>query len=47
MADGRVHTLDEIGRVFAVTRERIRQVEKQTMTMLREFDAAESLREFP
>ena len=33
--DGRPHTLDEIGRVYGVSRERIRQIEYKTMTKLR------------
>src|SRR5690242_20981589 len=35
LSDGEDHTLDEIGKVYGLTRERIRQIESQTMTMLR------------
>ena len=35
LTDGRPRTLDEIGRVYGVTRERIRQIEVKTMTKLR------------
>ena len=35
LAGGRAHTLDEIGQVYGVTRERIRQIEARTMSKLR------------
>ena len=35
LADGRPHTLDEIGQIYGVTRERIRQIEQKVMTKLR------------
>ncbi|MBO0848154.1 MAG: RNA polymerase sigma factor [Pseudonocardia sp.] len=35
LTDGRPHTLDEIGRVYGVSRERIRQIESRTMSKLR------------
>ncbi|MEV0586556.1 RNA polymerase sigma factor [Nonomuraea sp. NPDC050310] len=35
LADGQPKTLDEIGRVYGVTRERIRQIEAKTMSKLR------------
>jgi RNA polymerase primary sigma factor len=35
LVDGRQHTLDEIGRHFGLTRERIRQLEKEAMAKLR------------
>jgi RNA polymerase sigma factor (sigma-70 family) len=35
LADGEVKTLDEIGKVYGVTRERIRQIESKTMSKLR------------
>lgn len=37
--DGKVHTLEETGRAFKLTRERIRQIEKDVMKRLREFVA--------
>lgn len=36
LVDGRVHTLEEIGRVFSVTRERIRQIEAKALRKLRQ-----------
>jgi DNA-directed RNA polymerase sigma subunit (sigma70/sigma32) len=35
LADGQPKTLDEIGKVYGVTRERIRQIESKTMSKLR------------
>jgi len=37
--DGRAHTLEETGREFNLTRERIRQIEKDSMKRLRSFVA--------
>ncbi len=42
--DGRQRTLDEIGREFGLSRERIRQIEKGTMLKLRDPRRAEGLR---
>jgi RNA polymerase primary sigma factor len=44
LSDGRPHTLDEIGRVYGVTRERIRQIEAKTMTKLRHPARSQPLR---
>ncbi|MBW1600976.1 RNA polymerase sigma factor [Streptomyces sp. JJ66] len=44
LADGRPRTLEEIGRVFGVTRERIRQIESKTLSKLRGHAYAEQLR---
>jgi RNA polymerase sigma factor (sigma-70 family) len=44
--DGRQRTLDEIGREFGLSRERIRQIEKGTMNKLREPHRTERLREY-
>ncbi|MEU6080929.1 sigma-70 family RNA polymerase sigma factor [Streptomyces sp. NPDC047108] len=44
LADGRPRTLEEIGRIFGVTRERIRQIESKTLNKLREHAFAEQLR---
>ena len=46
LTDGRPHTLDEIGRVYGVTRERIRQIEMKTMTKLRHPARSQSLRSY-
>jgi DNA-directed RNA polymerase sigma subunit (sigma70/sigma32) len=37
--DGKAHTLEETGREFSLTRERIRQIEKDSMKRLRGFVA--------
>nr|WP_237720022.1 RNA polymerase sigma factor [Streptomyces xiaopingdaonensis] len=42
--DGRARTLEEIGTLFGVTRERIRQIESKTLAKLREHTWAEQLR---
>ena len=39
LMDGRAHTLEETGRKFSLTRERIRQIEKDVMKRLRSFVA--------
>ncbi|CAL9578073.1 RNA polymerase sigma factor [Streptomyces sp. enrichment culture] len=44
LADGRPRTLEEIGRLFGVTRERIRQIESKTLGKLRDHAFAEQLR---
>jgi RNA polymerase primary sigma factor len=44
---GRPRTLDEIGLVFSVTRERIRQIEKQSLTKLAALTEAQQLRTAP
>ena len=42
VADGRAHTLEETGRHFSLTRERIRQIENDVMKRLRKFVAERS-----
>ncbi|MFD7491800.1 RNA polymerase sigma factor [Streptomyces sp. NPDC059832] len=42
--DGRPRTLEEIGRIFGVTRERIRQIESKTLSKLRDHAFADQLR---
>ena len=44
--DGRIRTLEEVGRAFGVTRERIRQIEAKTLAKLRHPNAAQPLRDF-
>jgi RNA polymerase primary sigma factor len=44
--DGRIRTLDEVGRVYGVTRERIRQIEAKTMTKLRHPSRTQRLRDY-
>ncbi|WUH93636.1 RNA polymerase sigma factor [Streptomyces sp. NBC_00433] len=44
LADGRPRTLEEIGRLFGVTRERIRQIESKTLGKLRDHAFADQLR---
>jgi RNA polymerase primary sigma factor len=43
MDDGRVHTLEEVGRRFSLTRERIRQIEAEAMRKLRRTSRAGKL----
>jgi RNA polymerase primary sigma factor len=44
LADGQPHTLEEIGRRFGVTRERIRQIESRTLSKLRDRSFTEQLK---
>lgn len=44
--DGQPKTLDEIGKVYGVTRERIRQIESKTMSKLRHPSRSEVLRDY-
>ncbi|MFJ8542068.1 RNA polymerase sigma factor [Streptomyces sp. NPDC093586] len=44
LVDGRPRTLEEIGRIFGVTRERIRQIESKTLSRLRDHAFADQLR---
>jgi RNA polymerase primary sigma factor len=44
--DGRTRTLEEVGREFGVTRERVRQIEHRTLTKLRRNEWASELRDF-
>ena len=44
LVDGRPRTLEEIGRIFGVTRERIRQIESRTLNRLRDHALADQLR---
>ena len=44
--DGKIRTLEEVGREFGVTRERVRQIESKTLAKLRRPDAAHLLREY-
>jgi RNA polymerase primary sigma factor len=46
LTDGRPRTLDEIGDVYGVTRERIRQIESKTMSKLRHPARAQELRDY-
>jgi RNA polymerase primary sigma factor len=46
LKDGRAHTLDEVGRKFGVTRERIRQIEAKALRKLRHPRYTRKLRDF-
>ncbi|MEJ1191884.1 RNA polymerase sigma factor [Pseudarthrobacter sp. CCNWLW207] len=46
LTDGVPKTLDEIGKYFGVTRERIRQIESQTLSKLRDPMRSQSLRDY-
>ncbi len=46
LTDGQPKTLDEIGKVYGVTRERIRQIESKTMMKLRQPSRSQLLRDY-
>ena len=46
LTDGQPRTLDEIGKVYGVTRERIRQIESNTMSKLRHPSRSKALRDY-
>jgi len=46
LTDGNVHTLEEVGKAFDVTRERIRQIESKALRKLRHPSRSKKLRDF-
>ena len=46
MYDGRTHTLEEVGQIFGVTRERIRQIESKAIRKLRHPSRAKKIKDF-
>ena len=46
LADGSSKTLDEVGKIFSVSRERIRQIECRAMNKLKEPEQSNRLRSF-
>ena len=44
--DGQARTLEEVGRKFGVTRERVRQIEAKTLAKLRHPQRSQKLKEF-
>ena len=46
MYDGKTHTLEEVGQIFGVTRERIRQIENKAIRKLRHPSRAKKIRDF-
>jgi RNA polymerase primary sigma factor len=46
LSDGRVRTLTEVGATFGLTRERIRQIERDALAMLRRPESAGKLRDY-
>ena len=44
--DGQPHTLDQIGRAFKLSRERVRQIEREVMSKLRVGERADKLRAY-
>ena len=46
LTDGMNHTLEEVGREFDVTRERIRQIEAKALEKIREHNKLKKLRDY-
>ncbi len=46
LEDGKIRTLEEVGKAFGVTRERIRQIEAKTLAKLRRPESAHLLRDY-
>jgi RNA polymerase primary sigma factor len=46
LMDGQTRTLEEVGREFGITRERIRQIEAKTLSKLRHPSRAQRLRDY-
>ncbi len=46
LEDGRIRTLEEVGQIFGVTRERVRQIEMKTLAKLRQPSLALPLRDY-
>ena len=46
LTDGKPHTLEEVGKEFDVTRERIRQIESKALRKLRHPSRSKKLRDF-
>ena len=46
LEDGQSHTLEEVGKEFGVTRERIRQIESKTLAKLRHPHRSQKLRDY-
>ena len=44
--DGKIRTLEEVGKAFGVTRERVRQIEAKTLAKLRRPESAALLRDY-
>jgi RNA polymerase nonessential primary-like sigma factor len=46
LEDGQPRTLDQIGKRFGLSRERVRQIEREVMSKLRQGERAEKLRAY-
>ena len=46
LTDGRARTLEEVGQIFGVTRERIRQIENKAIRKLRHPSRAKKIKDF-
>jgi RNA polymerase primary sigma factor len=46
LKDGVTHTLEQVGQVFGVTRERIRQIEAKALEKIREHQKLKKLKEY-
>ena len=46
LEDGRTHTLEEVGKEFGVTRERIRQIEAKSLQKMKKHEQAAKLKDY-
>ncbi len=46
LKDGVTHTLEEVGKVFSVTRERIRQIEAKALEKMKDHENSKALEEY-
>jgi len=46
LGDGITHTLEEVGKIFGVTRERIRQIQAKALEKIRKLDGLKKLKDY-